>query len=247
MPPLRGFAAQDGEFTLEVRRIVSALLRLVVDPERGRRVRRRIEERVQQPLAVLGVGSQNPLEPSLRKQDDLLELLGGEPQQPFDLDVDIVDSLRHRAPSVAFEPFEHDGCGNLRGACPAPLGPLMLRHTVHTPTGALGSELQLDPRRRISRRMVGAEAVTPPFAWHDAVERKAERVEKERLTGTSGAVDQEDPLAGEIVEVDLDLTRVGAHGAEPETVRPHPPLSLPAAANASPMTPACASDGLAPC
>ena len=177
LPPLCGLAAQDGEFTLEFRRFVPALLRLVVDPQRGRRVGRRIEERAQQPLAVLGVGSQYPLESSLRQQDDLLELLGGETQQPFDLDVDIVDLLRHRAPNVALQAFEGDGRGDLRGANPALLGPFVLRHTVHTPMGALGGELQLDPRRRVSRRMVGAEAVTAPFARHGAVEREAERVE----------------------------------------------------------------------
>ena len=95
--------------------------------------------------------------------------------------------------------------------------------------------------------MVGAEGVPASLAGHVAVESETESIEQERLAGPGGAVDEEEALFDERVEVDLDLVGVGAEGAEGEAVRPHPSSSLLTAASASLSTAPCASEASAPC
>ena len=179
----------------------------VVEPAAHPLVEHRVEEGLEQGLALLGSSPQHLGETPLRQQDHLAELGGIQPQQPLHLAAHLGDvagnrllcpglglslslslSLRLRL-RLRIEPPE-GGAGGLGGGALAPAARhLTGRLALHPPTATAGGELEHHPRHLAWGGMVGAQALDAALARHLAVERKAEGIEQVGLARARAAVD----------------------------------------------------------
>ena len=220
----------------------------VVEPAAHPLVEHRVEEGLEQGLALLGSSPQHLGETPLRQQDHLAELGGIQPQQPLHLAAHLGDvagnrllcpglglslslslSLRLRL-RLRIEPPE-GGAGGLGGGALAPAARhLTGRLALHPPTATAGGELEHHPRHLAWGGMVGAQALDAALARHLAVERKAEGVEQVGLARTRAAVDQEQAIAGEGIEVEPHRLGVGPEGLQLQAVGTHQVSSLRPAA-----------------
>ena len=110
-----------------------------------------------------------------------------------------------------------------------------LRVNAPAPSAEGHLELDLGADRRVG--VVGPQAPRAAAdTRHPAVQREADAVEQGGLARPRLAVEQEQPVGSERVEVDLDLAGEGPEGAQPDAVGPHAdaPASRPASS-------ACAS------
>ena len=181
----------------------------------------RPEEPLQQCSALVRGRAQERGEVPLGQQHDLGELLHPHPQ-------DVGQQLcRLVVAAAAWDPAAVDllaqqGAG-LFGRRPLPT----LLRTVpgggagHLEAPARRGELAAHLRRQASLGMVAAQPAAGTRTRDPAVEGEAERVQHAGLAGPGRAVQQEQPLRGQGVDVDLLGTREGAERLDPQPVQPH--------------------------
>ena len=161
------------------------------------------EQGRQQPSALGRRRPERLLELALREHDDLLELLGCEPQQRPEEVADLLHAVGHRRPALALAAAE-DRMRPLRRHAGAPfLLPLVGRGSRHQPV--LTPDRELEGDRRLGRRrrgVVAAQVVGRAGSRHRAVQRVAHGVDERRLAGTRLAVDEEEAGLGHPVELD---------------------------------------------
>ena len=181
------------------------------------------EELLQQPLAVLGPGAQEGLEPALGEHRDLGELGEVHPDQAADQVTGLVEAAGERHPlavasarstvteacwTVVPEPRflgrSQLGERTIRNRRPARVASSRT-HGAHRGVGLVGAQ------------PLGGSSV----AGHVAVEREADRVEHAGLARAGGAGEQEEPGLGELVEVDGDGVGERPERGDLEAVQPH--------------------------
>ena len=197
----------------------------------------RREQPLQQLPPLAAVGPQELRELPLRQQHHLEELVGAHAQQGVELGGGLVDAGRDRDPPTRAQLLEVDArlLGGRAGA--AGLGPLLRRAARDPPAPAPEGHLQLDLGAHPGVGVVGPQPTgLAAHPRHPAVQREAQTVEQGGLPGSRRAVQQEQPAAGQRVEVDLDRTGERAEGLQPQAVRPHPE-----AAARRPASSACCS------
>ena len=181
-----------------------------------------VEEGAQQPAAVLRLGAQEACEVALREQHHLAELLGREPQPGAQVLRPLVDPGADRVP-VGPGPALHGELGLLgRPAVAALLGPLLLGTADHAEPFAAEGDLAGDLGADVGAGVVAAEPLLlPARARHRAVEREHDGVEQRRLAGAGRTPEQEQPVAPDLVEVDLHGVGERAERREGQRVQPH--------------------------
>nr|WP_254127137.1 hypothetical protein [Aquihabitans sp. G128] len=101
-----------------------------------------VEEGLEQALARLGLAPQHRLELALGQQDDLLELGGGQADQPTDLVTDLAGLGGQGGLVARVDPAQGGGGVAGGGAAAALLGRLVERLARHEVAAALGRELR---------------------------------------------------------------------------------------------------------
>ena len=165
-----------------------------------------VEQPLEQLLALVGPGAQEPGELALRQQHHLEELVGVHPEQVGDDHRDLGDAVgaagRPAGRRIA-DPAQRRGRLRDGGAAPPRLGPLVPRR-AGDPQPLLGDrELQGHPGLGVRGGTVAAQpAGFLPGPRHGAEQRERDRIQQRRLAGAGVAVQQEQPVGGERVEVD---------------------------------------------
>ena len=205
---------------------------LVLQPAAGPLVDFRFEEGLEQGFALLGLGAQHLGEAALGQQDHLAELGRIQPHDSLHLPGDLAGAAGHGLLLRSQHPEQGGRRQLLGGAAPPQLGGGVRRGAFHPVAGATGGEVELHPRHRLGWGVVGAEALHAPLPRHFAIEGEAHRIEQEGLAGAGAAVDQEEALVAEGVEVDGHPFGIGAEGLDHEVVGLHRSLPRPAASRA---------------
>ena len=208
------------------------------------------EELPQHRLALLRVGLEEPLELVLREQHHLQELVGAERE---DLEQPLGDcpSLhRDDAPARRLRLVAHRerlAAARRAGALPRLLRHLPVERALHPVVDAAVLELEHHLGEVVGRAEGAADlrigAVAVPRGA--AVERVGNGVEHARLAGAGAAADEEEPLVGEVAEVDGLPLAEGAEALELEPEHPHRPASS-ATSSSSAAASAARSSGRRP-
>ncbi len=204
-----------------------------------------VEQPLEQLAAVLAVGAQELRELALRQQHDLEELLGAHPEQPPDglPDVGQPGEVLTRAvePGQARFGVLLDGPGSAQlrtlvvGAAHDPQPPAGDgRLEAHLGCGAGGGVIGQQPAP------VGAGP------GHRAVQGERHRIEDEGLAGAGAAVQQEQSVGAEFVEVHPHGVGERAERGDLQLVQPHADAS-PGATVCSVPTPAARSTSRSAC
>jgi hypothetical protein len=185
----------------------------------------RPEQLLQQPLPLVRFRTQEPRELALREQHDLEELFLAHPEQPLHGPPDVVDARQpvRRGPARR---RAHPGQRRLRRLLRRPaaalLGPLVLG-AAHQPQ-PVPAHGQLEPHLG-DHGLLGVVAAQPlrlvPHPRYGPEQRERHRVQQRRLARAGVAVQQEQPVRAEPVEVD-DLTRrVRPERRQLQAMQPH--------------------------
>ena len=231
-PFLAGLLAQPGQVPLLLLDRPKGRTGLVLQPAAGPLVDFRFEEGLEQGFALLGLGAQHLGEAALGQQDHLAELGRIQPHDSLHLPGDLAGAAGHGLLLRSQHPEQGGRRQLLGGAAPPQLGGGVGRGAFHPVAGATGGEVELHPWHRLGRGMVGAEALHAPLPRHFAIEGEAHRIEQEGLAGAGAAVDQEEALVAEGVEVDGHPFGIGAEGLDHQVVGLHRSLPRPAASRA---------------
>lgn len=162
-----------------------------------------VEQLLQQRTPFLVARPQEPREVPLRQQDDLEELVHPHAEQALDLERDLVDARQVLAPAVV--PRQRRLGVLFRGSHPAPLGAQKLRLPDDGEAAATQRRVEFDARNHTRCSVIRQQASTlSARAGENAVESEGDGVENGRLSRSGGAVQEEEAVGPEIVEVDVD-------------------------------------------
>ncbi len=195
------------------------------------------EQFLQQLLAFRGVRAQELGELALRQHHDLEELLDGHPQQPPHRATDLVDArqaFRRELGGGSIDPGQ--GCLRRlrRVAVAALLRPLVLRAACQPQPLPLHRQFQHDLGGGLGFRRVATE----PFdvaarARHRAVERESDGVQQRGLARAGVAVQQEETIGAEPIEVHPLVVAVRTERTELQVVQSHLVPSVAATARSA--------------
>ena len=189
------------------------------------------KQRLEQRLALLGLGAQHLGKASLGQQDHLAKLGGVEAHDLLHLPGHLGDLAGDGLAIWPHQPLQHRrGC--FFGAALAPgLGGRVGRAALHPIAAAAGRKFQLHPGHRQGAGVVRAQAFKTAIARHLAIEGKADGIQQKGLAGAGAAVNQKQSLAAEGIEIDLHPLGVWPKGLDAELVGLH----------CSPLRRACSS------
>ena len=178
----------------------------------------RTKQGAQHRAAVVGFGKEKLLEPVLREQDHLEELVDLERQNTVEFVAHVDRSGRHTDPLIAPAHLEH-GIGLRDGGSPASfLRPGVPRCAVDPVPLAAEAEDELDKGRIIGRTVVAPQRQFAAIkTWDLRVERETNGVEDTRLAGPGFARDQKDTVVIEPFEVDELFGLVRTKTGKPQT------------------------------
>ena len=167
---------------------------------------------------------------ALREHHGLAELVGVAAEQVLDLSGHLAGPVGEHGDGHAggVEALEPTLGGDGGGAGPRLLGPLLPRHSGDAEALAARLEVE-DHRRRGVRVEVADELGAAAFDRLRVEQRVGDGVEQGALAAAGGAVDEEQPVHREPLEVDLLCLGVGTEGVQHESERFHAPSSWAAA------------------
>ena len=163
----------------------------------------RVEKALEQCPPLLGVGSQELGKLALWQQRDLAELRQRQAEEQTDELAGLLVSGGQGVPRAVAQLGHADRRVDVDVAEAALLGSLVGRRAGHLKATTPQRDLEDDLRDGVGRGMVAAQRSRRPDARHLAVEGEAHSVEDRGLAGAGGAGEQEQPVSGQRLEVDL--------------------------------------------
>ncbi len=200
-------------------------------------VQLRREQRAEDLLPVARPRGQQFAEAPLREHDHLPELAGAEPDQFPYPSVDLADLLAAQR-GLAVGPDLAQRCLVLALHEPTfsrrLLGGFARDAKAPRAKGEVEHHLRLDFGGRVVAPQVVAFAL---IATALAEQRETHGIEQRRLASAGGPVDEEQAVFAEAGQIEHLLARVGAEGAQHETLRPHRAAPSTAARAMAPCAP----------
>ena len=119
----------------------------------------RFEERLEQGFPLLGLSPQHLGEAPLGQQDHLAELGRVQPHDPLHLPRDLAGAGGDGLLLRSLHPKQRGSRQLLGGAAPPLLGGGVRGRALHPVAGATGGKVELHPRHRLGRGVVGAQTL----------------------------------------------------------------------------------------
>ena len=186
----------------------------------------RPEQLAQQLLPVCCLGEEELVERSLGQQDDLLELLGAEPEHGDALGGDGVGLAGEALPRAVDPLVQRRGGRAHRGAGAAGLGLLLCGRPLDQEATTADLELERHLGGCARRGVLRPHVAHLPIAGDLAVERVGERIEDGALARTGGPGDAEQTEFGKGAEVHLLGLGIRPEGLDAQMQRPHAPNAV---------------------